>query len=291
MYEEANHHEEGEDDSDQSISSPSMLKFSIMSKDFRQSLFGHDRDFENFRTSESSVTGLILFFAICSIFLIRVVVWMMYDFPVVQYTYPFVAWILLAIFTGLVLILLNLFKRGKCTKKCLVHFNAVIDVLSKAWCLQVIISFGLYLIFLTDFAGQDYLLAPKKDRVPDGMVVVSLLLPIMMKIVLKNISTRYALFSWLLILGINIGNLIGHSVKAAWPNFLLLVPLTLLAFLEHHRQAFYSFKLNAALKALNLKNIHLADEMRLNELKHMIGNFAHDLKTVSLHTCTVKAYP
>ena len=60
----------------------------------------------------------------------------------------------------------------------------------------------------------------------------------------------------------------------------LAVPLTALVLFELQRQMKSIFDLTERMQYLIKENAKMSSEMHANEMRHMIGNVAHDLKTV-----------
>jgi hypothetical protein len=58
----------------------------------------------------------------------------------------------------------------------------------------------------------------------------------------------------------------------------------MLMLIEMRRQNITYFFVSQRLEVLLSENERLADESLANELRHMIGNVAHDLKTVSYYS-------
>ena len=62
-----------------------------------------------------------------------------------------------------------------------------------------------------------------------------------------------------------------------------LAPIANMLMFELRRQDIAVYKLNQSLKLVIQENEAMADEMRLKEMKMMIGNVAHDLNTVRFY--------
>ena len=69
--------------------------------------------------------------------------------------------------------------------------------------------------------------------------------------------------------------------------FVIAAVLDFFVLSEYHRQNWLAFTVRRKLQKLLFDNARLAEEVKSNELRHMIGNVAHDLKTVSVLSCLV----
>lgn len=91
----------------------------------------------------------------------------------------------------------------------------------------------------------------------------------------------YTCVSWLAIVSTALGVCIAHNLSISLEVTLVYIPFSLLFLTENYRQEVSSTKLVEQMKQLLAENERLAEESRATELRHMIGNVAHDLKTVS----------
>ena len=75
--------------------------------------------------------------------------------------------------------------------------------------------------------------------------------------------------------------LIYFNLTVSLKPFVILVPFSLLLLMECHRQNWSAFIVTEKLHRLILQNKKMAEEMKSNELRYLVGNVAHELKTVS----------
>jgi hypothetical protein len=73
------------------------------------------------------------------------------------------------------------------------------------------------------------------------------------------------------------------DLKTSLTSFLIFSPICVLFMFEKQRQNISIFLLTQNQENLVVENERLENETRANELKHLIGNVAHDLKTVRFH--------
>ena len=128
---------------------------------------------------------------------------------------------------------------------------------------------------------QDSPLLPKPDRMTDGTLILSLILPPISYMVLKATSLKCNLIVFsmsVLMNGFYIGR---YDLYRSIPMYIIITFLSLFVLSEYHRQNWLAYIIRRKLTKLVEDNKRLAEEVKANELRHMIGNVAHDLKTVS----------
>lgn len=117
---------------------------------------------------------------------------------------------------------------------------------------------------------------------PQELIIALMLLPLLYSIAFKAIRTEYVFLSWVIIV-VNI--IIAIAISSAYqsiPALVLYIPLSLLTLWEIHRQKVLIFLLLKKQQTLMDANKKLSEESQ-NELRFMIANMAHDLKTVRFH--------
>jgi hypothetical protein len=71
------------------------------------------------------------------------------------------------------------------------------------------------------------------------------------------------------------------SATNSLPIFIFYIPFSLIVLIEGRRRELYQFFLCQRYKQLLDENERSSNEHHATELRQMIGNVAHDLKTVS----------
>lgn len=107
--------------------------------------------------------------------------------------------------------------------------------------------------------------------------------PIMFAVIYRSASWSSTLISWLISIGsmIIVGVLSGATAKPYLVAiFTAYIPLSLSILFESRRQSISIFLTNKKLAGLIAENERMAEAIRKDELRSMIGNVAHDLKTV-----------
>jgi hypothetical protein len=116
--------------------------------------------------------------------------------------------------------------------------------------------------------------------IPTDIVCICMFIPVVSEIVFKGASLNAKLIS----VGIVVSMILyAIVITSAWASIFLIVmclPFVLLMMHELRRQSIELFKLTESLHQSIEDNEKMAEELRLSEMKVMIGNVAHDLKTV-----------
>jgi hypothetical protein len=118
-------------------------------------------------------------------------------------------------------------------------------------------------------------------RMADGMMIFSLLMPSFGYLVTKALSFRQAALCWALSLAHNTVVIIINDMYLSKPILCIFAVLSLFLLVEIHRQDYVAFVLATNLQVALAENKWQSDQSKSNELKHMLGNIAHDIKTVS----------
>ena len=115
---------------------------------------------------------------------------------------------------------------------------------------------------------------------PQSHLIILMLLPFLFSIALKTVRAPYVFVSWLVVIVTVVISLVWASSYYSSPLVIFYVPLSLTCIAEIHRQNVYQFLLLKKQQLLMDNNRRLAEEAQ-SELRFMIANMAHDLKTVS----------
>lgn len=171
-----------------------------------------------------------------------------------------------------------------------VHRASCLQGYLEALCSAAII-FGMvlqsiYLVVINhEYENVEIKDLPTQYSLPEGHVAASVFIPILLYMVLKQIHFRYAIFlvvsaftSSMVLSGI-------YDLRVSLPRGIIGVCISLFILCENHRQCWHSFSISNRLMKILDENARLAEEVKANELRHMIGNVAHDLKTVSVNSC------
>ncbi len=117
-------------------------------------------------------------------------------------------------------------------------------------------------------------------QMPEDYMMASLTVPLLLAVIVKGAKWEAIIIGFLIICWANLftmfyWELTNYSIE----TFLAYLPVCLLVLYENRRQSIALFLLAQNQENLLRENERLAEETHANELRHMIGNVAHDLKT------------
>jgi hypothetical protein len=115
---------------------------------------------------------------------------------------------------------------------------------------------------------------------PVESVVMLLIQPILNSISFKSLRFEYVLASWVFIMSVLFTAVGVTGATQTLPALLMYVPLSLIGMFETHRQDLILYFIVKSQRKLLAENKQMSEE-RTTEMRHMIANVAHDLKTVS----------
>ncbi len=121
-----------------------------------------------------------------------------------------------------------------------------------------------------------------KGRMPDAWMAFALLFPIVAAVVVKSVKNEVLTVCCIGNLGFSLALMVYFHRTASLDTFLIYVPLYLVLIFEHQRQSLSTFLLIHKLETVETVRDKLEKELQSSVLKHLIGNVAHDLKTVRL---------
>lgn len=103
---------------------------------------------------------------------------------------------------------------------------------------------------------------------------VAMMSAVLLYLVLRSAKWEVVIFSYVLNIVIIIAVLFHYNWQGSSGTFFSFLPFSALALYEYRRQFMRLFE-------LNVQATRMMEEAQAVELRHMIGNVAHDLKTVS----------
>lgn len=116
---------------------------------------------------------------------------------------------------------------------------------------------------------------------PQEHMLALMLMPIALGSVIKTIKTSYIILAWFFsVFCISLAIGISNSYQSI-PALVIYIPLSLAILFEDHRQGLILYLVLRKQQALFEEKKALSEEAQ-NELRFMIANMAHDLKTVCL---------
>jgi hypothetical protein len=157
-------------------------------------------------------------------------------------------------------------------------------ILENACMWLFVISVQIYVVLLAVLCQDPvYPLSRRENSYGMLRMIVLMLVftPVIMVMVMKRISIRGALLAMLLVLTVNLAVFIYCHALFDGCRFVMQFSFAFYIFTEQARQLWHSFVTTQHLVSSAKENKMLSEEVRANELRHLIGNVAHDLKTVS----------
>lgn len=124
-------------------------------------------------------------------------------------------------------------------------------------------------------------------QLPMDLVMTMYFAPIIFAVILKGANFFSIAFSMLLSTFMLILTMYTYDLNLSGPIVLLFCPICLVALYEFHRQDISLFLVTTSQAKLIEEVKRLTEETHAKELRCMIGNVAHDLKTVRYFTLFV----
>ncbi len=117
--------------------------------------------------------------------------------------------------------------------------------------------------------------------VPSGYVMAMLGLPTVLAMFLGVIPWQIQIFSWCLNFGTILFCTLYFQIYLTFESLVFIVPVSLLFLYSQHLQAIRLFLASENQQQLTVEKAKLTELEHLEEMRSLIGNMAHDLKTVS----------
>lgn len=130
---------------------------------------------------------------------------------------------------------------------------------------------------------DNFLCNPSQDSMtlPNDTLVAIMLIPLSACIVFRGLPFAAQCATWALTLGFILSTGAFIRLDQSMASLFVYAPTSFFMLYEGERQNRTIFHMTDQLSCLLEENERLADETHANELRHMLGNVAHDLKTVS----------
>jgi hypothetical protein len=119
-------------------------------------------------------------------------------------------------------------------------------------------------------------------QMPEGLMAILLVYPMLLSMIVKSVKSETVFFCWALTVASLSILFVVHDFHLSLSTFVFLTLISFVKVWEFQRQKISMFFLSQELRGSQTENERLEKENRASELKHLIGNVAHDLKTVSL---------
>ena len=125
---------------------------------------------------------------------------------------------------------------------------------------------------------------PHPGHLQHENMMAALLTPTLLMLVMKRIPFRLAAMSLSINIIVHASLTFIFSLYGSAILFLLMIPFSIFMLSEYHRQCWSSFQFYQRIQILIEERNHSAERNKRNEMRHLLGNVAHDLKTVSTST-------
>ncbi len=251
----------------------------------------HQRNkFEEFKVSQSNVYAYLIILIVVSGFIVINKWYSWVYFPSPLSATALVTGLITPCLHGLVLLILRIMTNRETIS--LISKSAMKNLiihLESFWILGCGVAYSLSIIINVQngqCANDNFALSQgcnsEVDQMPLGMSMISLVLPVMLAMILKGARYEFVLFTFLLNVGVLVFCSYRYHLTASLPSILSFAPFCMVMMYENQRQNIAVFLLTQSQQDLLEENERLAEEAHANELRHMIGNVAHDLKTVCI---------
>eukprot|EP01038_Epipyxis_sp_PR26KG_P010192 gene10192-13710_t len=119
----------------------------------------------------------------------------------------------------------------------------------------------------------------ESKALPNDTLFLLLCLPIVYSINLKAMRWLAVCTTWIFVVLAVAASIVFGGLHNSWSLLVMYIPISLLLIYENRRQYLEQFFTTEKLQTALEDNERLEKETRAAELRHMIGNVAHDLKT------------
>jgi hypothetical protein len=201
----------------------------------------------------------------------------------------FISYLLLTLvmFSYAVLLIITKSTKNDRLKNILDRYEPVID---GSYLILTALLNGSFLFFrilggtcIHDSFGQKYYCNPTQGSLPETHTILMMIIPFTSVVIFRSARCSIQLLAWLIVIFFLVTSTsrLSDVYSTAWVSVIGYVVLGGIILFDSRRQSFFTYELNKLLQASTaqitaLKECEYADEMR-----HLIGNVAHDLKTVS----------
>jgi hypothetical protein len=238
------------------------------------------KEFESFERADMSLTTFLIFLAIFTGLLTYYKLGSFNRDPSIYNLASLMSGFIFTIY-GFSLLGMLYHARYICSDEAQYHFIKLVTKFESSFAMIFHVSVILTFFSILNENHHDEL--PCNDhKLPEAIMSLMLVFPFLISIVVKSLKSEVVFLSWAIYMLVIAGALgtgkYGHSVG----SFVVVAMISLLKLCEFQRQKISMFFLSRELQGVQDANERLEKENRASELKHLIGNVAHDLKTVSV---------
>ncbi len=152
------------------------------------------------------------------------------------------------------------------------------------WVFLATLSINIWVLFLAyegNMIRQRSNYAAAVGRMPEVSTLISMMVPELAFFIVKSVTLRNAVFFMLFSMIFNFVVALSLNLTNSIPTLCCYSLIAIFLLLEFYRQDWSSYLLTDTLQSLIVQNEKMSEEITSNELRHMLGNITHDLKTVS----------
>lgn len=237
--------------------------------------------YQKYRRKEFSLSAFVLLQVLTTLYFVYNDVTILYNFPETVVGYINIGFNMISVIVGWILAIFYIIKKCRIDSPFW-KVTTFWSRLEHGWVvlvsLAILVHIG-YLAYVTSNVEQNHY-TPKRGNMPEGSLVASMILPTMLYMVVKGSTLRIICSTWVILFLVNFFYMVYFDLLYSMKTFIILMPFSMFLLVEFHRQNWASFVLTEKLQRLIIENKRMSEEINANELRHMIGNVAHDLKTV-----------
>lgn len=241
-------------------------------------------DLDKFQQYQSSFLPVFFCQLLATIFYVanRVGFSLYYDSPFATFLIVFT--FLFVIVLGWALVYLKYYDNDRKSK--------YVPMLEQYWVMSLIVVFNLSVLFMSGhrcrpISLQNFLRhfgcsSVEAHKMNDAFMIAALVFPSSLPMIVQSFTFRNQVISWLMAVFINAFCIVYYNLYESAIDFLFYTPFSMIVLYGSRRQQLTVFLLSRKQRALLEENKRLMKASYAAEMKSLIGNMAHDLKTVSL---------
>lgn len=190
------------------------------------------------------------------------------------------------VLVGFFVLLLN-YKDVLCCSSMLDKLSKYTEGLESLWLIGCALCFGLLILSMgpngkctnTGAFGCNY--SGVEGKMPEDIVFASAILPLFLSCAVKSASWSAILLTYFIGVFASVFTVLYYNLQIWWMPMLLFEVGLLMVLCDQRRQSVQVFLLTESQTALLIQIEKMTEEAHAKELRSMIANVAHDLKTVS----------
>ena len=241
------------------------------------------RMFEKFKSDQGNTYAIVIIQILVGTYIILNKYFSFVYYPSYLTVVSLIAGMLFPVLWGILLILLRIlpFTTGR--------FTGISVYFESFWILGSCLTFTLSIIVAVHNGGcihDDFARSEgcnlDANTMPMDLLFAAAFIPSMFSVVFKGAKWEFVVLSFVLSIAGLLYCIFMYNLTNSLSSLIIFTPMCMVVMFENQRQNIALFLLTQTQQNLIEENERLAEEVHANELRHMIGNVAHDLKTASL---------